>query len=121
MFIERNDRPISATADFGLSPGEELFCSKGFSFSDRMKKDQSDVQVNVTVIKEYPRFILVKVIFDEDEERSYKECINKADYIGRDVDFERVGKKHIYSQFAKQLYLRVCDWSSDPSLFYKIR
>lgn len=104
QFIERNDRPISVNADFGLEPGDELFCRNGFIFTDNKSTGCPAVKVRVTVIHEYPRFILVNVIFDKDESRSYKECISKASYIARDVDFIRVRRRKIFSDFEKSSF-----------------
>ena len=62
----------------GYEEGDILVqCTKGFTWNDT-----SDTGIHlpdsVTVIKEYPRFILVEASFKSNGGKTYRECINKA-------------------------------------------
>ena len=104
-FFERKDRPIKANVDFRLEYGDELICRKGFSFTKDKTCSYSGDPVEVRVLREYDRFILVEVTFNDDEKRSYRECINKASYIEHSVDFIKKPVKVFHSPFQKDIFL----------------
>ena len=87
----RYGTPIDAEYDFGLKEGDELKeCTRGFLFNEVCSNVGPHVPSRVTVIKEYPRFILVEAEFYGNYGKSYKECINKAAYIAGAVHFKKV-------------------------------
>lgn len=87
----RYGAPIDAEYDFGLKEGDTLKdCTRGFLFNQCCSNVGPHVPDRVTVIKEYPRFILVQADFYGNRGKSYLECINKAAYIAGDVRFKKV-------------------------------
>lgn len=89
---------ISCEKDFGLKVGDELIqCDKGFTWNQPYATGKHTPK-KVTVIKEYPRFILVEAYFGDfynpntmrKEPHSYKESINKAAYFAGDCYFMKL-------------------------------
>lgn len=86
----KRGRPIDAELDLGLKEGDELICTKGFVFNETISHIGPHKPDRVVVIKEYPRFVLVKAEFYSNRGREYKECINKAALIAGDVEFRKI-------------------------------
>ena len=86
---------ISCERDFGLKPGDDLIqCNKGFTWSCSISNIGPHIPDKVTVIKEYPRFILVEASFKTNGGKSYKEAINKSAFQAGDCYFRKLGESY---------------------------
>lgn len=83
-------KPIDAEINLGLKEGDELICTKGFVFNESVSGIGPHKPDRVVVVKEYPRFVLIKAEFYNNRGKEYKECINKAALIAGDVEFRKV-------------------------------
>lgn len=77
---------------YGYEEGDLLVqCTKGFTWND-VGTSGNHSPDSVTVIKEYPRFILVEAVFKSNGGKSYRECINKGMLIDGSCYFKKWGR-----------------------------
>ena len=93
---------VSCEKDYGLKPGDELIQCKGFTFNKTISNMGPRKPKSVTVIKEYPRFILVEAYFGDfynDQygkkiPHKYREAVNKYSILIGDVYFKVFNKEN---------------------------
>lgn len=77
--------------NYGYKGGERVdkTTARGFSWSDG-ERDPFNIISHIkelSVVKEYPRFIKFKVVIDDIYETSFEECVNKGAIVCGDVYF----------------------------------
>ena len=81
---------LNIDTPLGLEPGDALYqCTSGFTWNETISNMTPHVPDKVTVIKEYPRFVLVEAEFFNNGGKKYTECINKGMLIDGSCYFKK--------------------------------